>query len=356
MKQISVPLLALALWIPALAGTAPSCAVVEDNNASSELRVHAPTAQVLERLNTDRTFTVSAAATQLKAVQGEGLDNVIGHLRMTATVGTGEKRAQAYEVLFAMSVGGRADVADQFTAGLNDSEERARLASARGLRLAPSGKKAKVGRALLDRLAESDTPSVHQATLGSLALVATPALQDRASEIEAVLKQDPPADVVPDRQVELRSKAATAVIRVRGFDDATAVFRTLDPDTSGERYGIEGALRALSDFALAHLPDDDPERDGQLRSGLRDFGVGVLAHTNEKAEQTTRVRRTVVQFLFPAVAREYLSEWRSEDAVAIRSALVEALPYEGEGSEVGKLITRFLARLPQQDEEASTHG
>jgi hypothetical protein len=97
---LTLPL--LLLCPPVTAGPTQFCEAVEDNDASSVMREHAPTFQVLARLETDRFFSTQDAAAQLSSAA----DRKEFDIRLTATTTEGKSRVNAYRVLAAMRAGG----------------------------------------------------------------------------------------------------------------------------------------------------------------------------------------------------------------------------------------------------------
>ncbi len=352
-----IPLILLLNCLPVMAGPTQSCAVAEDNSASAPVQEHRVTAAVLERLQSDRTFTVRAAAAQLReaAADDDALNEVVGHLRWAIRNSDGEPRATAYDILEAMSLGGRADVAEQFIAGIEDVQQHVRQASAMGLRMAPSGKRDAAGTAVFDRLGREADPDVYHSLLDSLTVLASPTHKSRVDELRKVLSMEQPAGMVPDHWAQWRVpdhfeewkfKAARAVINVIGPADAIALFRDLDVAKPGERFAIEGAVRALAVYAMEHFtPEMDPGRRDGLRDLLRDYGVPLLSQESaEEAERDARVRSAVVTKLFPVVLGRP-EFWRPGDVDQIRSVLVAALPKERDGSKVAGEINRLLSLL-----------
>ncbi len=355
MKHYSCLLMLLSLCIPAMAEQSlPSCGIIEDNDASAPVQEHLPTAQVLERIRTDRTLTVSAATAQLFETAGDGvLDDVVGHLRWVIRNDHGDAERTAYWLLREMKVGGRADVADEFIAGLENEQAEVRSASASGLIIVPSSKRAAAGFALIDRLGKEGDESVYHAVLNALPLVVSPAHKSRVGALRAVLSQDRTSDARPGLIVDWKTEAATAIINILGPEEAIKLFGDLDPSKSGERFGIEGAAVALTMFGGENFTDMDSARRDVLRDLFRTYGVGLLAQdSREEAERDARTREAAMH-LFMVVLGPPKKGWRDVDVSEIRTALQIAVSYEKEGSPVAGHITEFLEFLSHiEDDQA----
>jgi hypothetical protein len=282
----------------------------------------------------------------------------------------GEPEATAYRLLKAVGVGGRADVADQFIAGLGDEQKSVRWASASGLINAPSSRREAAGFALLDRLekeleVETDE-SVYRTILRALAQVASPAHKSRVGALRAALTQDrtsevetaallaattgrkDPKIVAGDLVVAWKTEAASALINILGPEEAIQLFKQLDASKTGERLGIEGAVMALTMFGSGQFNEMDLARRDELRDLFRKYGIGLLSQeSREEAERDSRVRTAVVTGLF-SVALGPPKHWRQEDLSEVQPALTHALTLESQGSKVGEAIFSMLDWLSRQ--------
>jgi hypothetical protein len=326
------------------------CDIVEDNDVAAPVEQNLEAAQVLERIQSDWNLRATDAAVAAQRLEAEGddmPDKVVGHLRWVIRNNDGEPERTAYWLLNELGLGGRADVADQFIAGLNDEQASVRRTSADGLGVAPSSKRPEAWLALIGRLPKTSYPGAHHSVLDSLEQLASPDLKGGSDILLAEFKAGPPDGVSDGLLKEWKAKVAAALIGVRGPEEALAEFRKLDLDDPVERIATAGALQALTIYAGENFPEMDPERRDRLRDLLRDYGIDLLAKddTLENAERNGDVRKGVAYLFVWAVLGQ--GEPRAQDVRAISAAVDAAVrvePLETRAAELFSAIRTLLER------------
>lgn len=327
------------------------CDIIEDNDAAAPVEQNLEAARVLERIQSDWNLPATAAAVAAQRLEAEGDDmpeKVVGHLRWVIRNSDGESERIAFWLLDELGLGGRADVADQFIAGLYDEQASVRRISADGLRVAPSSKRLEAWRALIDRLPKTGSPGEHHAVLDSLERLASPDLKGGSDILLAEFTAGPP-DGVSDGLLEAwKAKAAAALIGVLGPEQALAEFRKLDLDDPVERIATAGALEALAIYAGENFPELDPERRDRLRDILRDYGIDLLAKddTFERAARNGDVREGVGS-LFVVVLG--LGEPRAEDVRAISAVMDAAVRVEPLETRAAKMFSSIKTLLEREE-------